>query len=156
MKSSIFILCFLLLAAIGAESFTTQSSSSRTTDTRLYFDPVSMVRNWGKKATASHILIGPVESKTGRGMLQDDAIAKLTELKAEINNDPEKFAEYAKEYSSCRTSAKGGDLETFGPGMMVKQFDQICFEEEVGVVHGPISSAYGEHLILLRERTGGD
>mmetsp|Transcript_3190 Transcript_3190/g.6881 ORF Transcript_3190/g.6881 Transcript_3190/m.6881 type:complete len:90 (+) Transcript_3190:388-657(+) len=89
-------------------------------------------------------------------MLQDDAIAKLIELKAEINNDPEKFAEYAKEYSSCRTSAKGGDLETFGPGMMVKQFDQVCFEEKVGIVHGPISSAYGEHLILLRERTGGD
>mmetsp|Transcript_15946 Transcript_15946/g.36788 ORF Transcript_15946/g.36788 Transcript_15946/m.36788 type:complete len:169 (+) Transcript_15946:166-672(+) len=166
MKSTFSILGFLLLLAIGAEGFTTQSplsssalrtaTSPRTADTRLYFDIGSMIRNFGKKASASHILIGPVESKTGRGMLQDDAIAKLKELKAEINDDPEKFAEYAKQYSSCRSSAKGGDLETFGPGMMVKQFDKVCFEDEVGVVHGPISTAYGEHLIFVRERTGDE
>lgn len=169
MKSFSFsILAVLLLAAIGADAFTTQSplkssptsyvnkQSPRTTDTRLHLDIGSMFRNWGKKVKASHILIGPVESKTGRGMLQDDAIAKLKELKAEINDDWDKFAEYAKEYSSCRSSANGGDLDSFGPGMMVRQFDKVCFEDEVGVVHGPISTAYGEHLILIRERTGDE
>lgn len=114
-----------------------------------------MVRNFGKKVTASHILIGPATSITGRGMEQDAAQAKLLELKEEIGNDPEKFAAAAEEFSSCRaTMKKGGDLGEFGPGMMVGPFDKICFEEEVGVVHGPVSTPFGEHLILIRERTG--
>ena len=88
-------------------------------------------------------------------MEEDAATAKLLELKAEIDNDPEKFAEMAKEFSSCRTSKVGGNLgEPFGAGVMVDSIDKICFEEEVGVVHGPVHSAYGEHLVLVRERTG--
>lgn len=86
-------------------------------------------------------------------MEQDDATARLLELKAEIDNDPEKFAECAREFSSCGTSKNGGDLgEPFGAGVMVKSVDTICFEEEVGVVHGPVSSPFGEHLVLVRER----
>lgn len=111
-----------------------------------------MIKNFGKKVTASHILIGPPGSKTGRGMEQDAAQAKLLELKEEIDNDPEKFAEAAKQYSSCSSSAKGGDLGEFGPGMMVKPIDEVCFEGEVGVVSGPISSPFGEHLVFLRDR----
>ena len=114
-----------------------------------------MAKNFGKKVTASHILIGPSSSKTGRGMTQEDATAKLLELKEEIGNDPEKFAAAAEEFSSCRASmTKGGDLGEFGPGLMVGAIDKICFEEEVGVVHGPVSTPYGEHLVLIRERTG--
>jgi peptidyl-prolyl cis-trans isomerase C len=114
-----------------------------------------MARNFGKKVKVSHILIGPSTSVTGRGMTQADATAKLLELKEEIGNDPEKFAAAAEEFSSCRASMnKGGDLGEFGPGLMVGPVDKICFEEEVGVVHGPVSTPYGEHLILIRERTG--
>ena len=88
-------------------------------------------------------------------MVKADAMAALEKLKEEIGNDPDKFAEAAKEYSSCRaTSSKGGDLGEFGPGQMVKPFDQVCFSEEIGVVHGPISTPYGEHLILIKSRTG--
>ena len=117
----------------------------RSLDTRHYFDLGSMIKNFGKKVTASHILIGPPESKTGRGMDQDSAQAKLIELKEQIENDPEKFAEAAKEFSSCRaTLSKGGDLGEFGPGMMVGPIDKVCFEDEIGVVHGPISTPFGE------------
>lgn len=98
--------------------------------------------------TASHILIGP------KTMNEEDAKAKLTELKEYINDDPDKFREMALEWSTCRgTKAVGGDLGTFGPGLMVKPIDTCCFEDEVGVVHGPISSMYGEHLVLIRDRT---
>lgn len=114
-----------------------------------------MIRNFGKQVTISHILIGPPGSKTGRGMEQDDAQAKLVELKAEIADDPDKFAAAAVEYSSCRTSATaGGDLGRFGPGLLIGPMDEVCFTAEVGVVHGPVSTPYGEHLVLIRERTG--
>ena len=167
MKSSLSFLTFLLLGVIGVDAFTNQSpfsSSSLSTaspvradDTRLYFNAMSMFKHWGKKVSASHILIGPATSVTGRGMEQDDATAKLLELKEEISDDPEKFAECASQFSSCRTSKVGGSLgEPFGAGVMVGPIDKICFEEAVGVVHGPVSSPYGEHLVLVTERTGDD
>ena len=165
MKSAITFLSLFLLGVIGVDAFTTQSPLSsvskaspvRSEDTRLFFNPMSMVKHWGKKVSASHILIGPPESMTGRGMDQDSATAKLLELKEEINNDPEKFAESARNFSSCRTSKDGGDLgDPFGAGVMVNSIDEICFEKEVGVVHGPVSSPYGEHLVLVRERTGDE
>jgi peptidyl-prolyl cis-trans isomerase C len=142
-----------------SSSLSTSTSSSslapRTTNTRLYFngDLSSVFRNWGKKCTVSHILIGPESSKTGRGMLKDDATKKLLELKEEINNDFEKFAQIATDYSSCNTYKVGGSMEPFSAGLMFKTFDKIAFEEEVGKVHGPFSTPYGEHLVLIRERT---
>jgi peptidyl-prolyl cis-trans isomerase C len=154
-------LCVLATAAFVPPhpSFvgTTTTTTRRTTNnsSRLYFDIGSMIKNFGKKVSASHILIGPPSSKTGRGMEQEDAIAKLNEIKAEVGNAESKFAEMAEQFSSCRASSKvGGDLGEFGPGMMVGPFDKVCFEEEVGVVHGPVSTPFGEHLILIRERTG--
>ena len=111
----------------------------------------SMISNFGKEATASHILITP---KTW--VSQDDAADQLRELKARINDDPVAFAEAASEISECPSNAKGGDLGAFGPGRMVVNFDKICFNEEVGKVHGPVSTQFGEHLILITERTGGD
>ena len=107
-----------------------------------------MYNNWGKKATASHILFRPSQFP------EDAAKAKLEEIKAEVGNDPEKFAAAAIEWSGCPSSKDGGNLGEFGPGMMVKAFDEVCFNEEVGVVHGPVSTQFGEHLILITKRTG--
>jgi peptidyl-prolyl cis-trans isomerase C len=36
---------------------------------------------------------------------------------------------------------------------MVKEFDEIVFSEAVGVVHGPIKTQFGQHLILINERS---
>jgi len=74
-------------------------------------------------------------------------------MKEEIANDPEAFARFAGEFSDCPSKAKGGDLGEFGPGMMVKEFDAVAFEEDVGVVHGPISTSFGEHLIFVKSRS---
>jgi peptidyl-prolyl cis-trans isomerase C len=109
----------------------------------------SMIQNFGKKARASHILIAPRDWDS-----EEEARQRLIRLKEEINNDPVKFAEAAQRISSCPSSKKGGDLGEFGPGMMVRNFDKVCFNEDVGVVHGPISTQFGEHLILITERTG--
>ena len=159
MRNFLALLLSVLLAsqgkAIVLPSQTKNQVGYSTMDTRHFFDIGSFVSNFGKKVEVSHILIGPSNSVTGRGMEQDDAIAKLTELKADIGNDPEKFAAAAEEFSSCRASMKkGGDLGEFGPGLLVKPFEKVCFEEEVGVVHGPISTPFGEHLVLVRSRTG--
>ena len=109
------------------------------------------MKHWGKSATASHILITP---KTW--VSEEAAAAELTQLKGKINNDPVLFAEYASKISACPSSANGGDLGEFTAGKMVSNFDKVCFEEEVGIVHGPVSTQFGEHLILITKRTGDE
>ncbi len=95
------------------------------------------------KASASHILI-----KGGA-----EAANKLEDLKVEIGDSPVSFAKAAAEFSACPSSSRGGDLGEFGPGQMVKEFDTVVFNEPVGVVHGPIRTQFGYHLIYIRDRT---
>ena len=64
------------------------------------------------RATARHILVSTE--------------AKCNELKAAIEGGAD-FAEVAKENSSCPSSRQGGDLGSFGPGQMVKEFDTVVF-----------------------------
>ena len=95
------------------------------------------------KASASHILI-----KGGA-----EAANQLEDLKAEIGDSPVSFAKAAAAYSACPSASSGGDLGSFGPGAMVKEFDTVVFNEPVGVVHGPIKTQFGYHLIYIRDRT---
>lgn len=89
-------------------------------------------------ATARHILVSSED--------------KCNELKQEIENGAD-FAELAKQNSSCPSGKSGGDLGSFGPGMMVKEFDDVCFNEDVGVVHGPVKTQFGYHLVEVTHRT---
>ena len=66
------------------------------------------------------------------------------------------FSELAAKYSECPSANRGGNLGTFKPGMMVKEFDEVCFNKEVGVVHGPVSTQFGAHLILVTRRYEGE
>jgi peptidyl-prolyl cis-trans isomerase C len=58
--------------------------------------------------------------------------------------------------SECPSATRGGNLGTFKPGMMVKEIDQVVFEKEVGVVHGPVNTQFGSHLILITRRYEGE
>ena len=58
--------------------------------------------------------------------------------------------------SECPSATRGGNLGTFKPGMMVKEFDKVVFEKEVGVVHGPVETQFGSHLILITRRYEGE
>eukprot|EP00978_Attheya_sp_CCMP212_P003207 scaffold6592_cov53-Attheya_sp.AAC.5 len=119
-------------------------------DTRRhnFFENIgSFIENFGRKVTASHILIGPKS-----GMNEEEAKAKLIEIKEECADDPVMFAEFAAEFSTCPSAKKGGSLGEFGAGMMVKPFDDVCWKAPVGVVQGPISTMFGEHLILVTDR----
>ena len=89
-------------------------------------------------AKASHIL---VKSKT-----------RCLEIKKEIAGGAD-FAMAAKKYSSCPSAKRGGDLGTFSPGSMVKQFNDVVFNEAVGEVHGCVKTQFGYHLILTSERS---
>jgi len=76
---------------------------------------------------------------------------KCKELLEELNNGAD-FEKLAKENSLCPSKAKGGDLGTFSPGKMVKEFDDIVFSADVGVIYGPVKTEFGYHLIEVTYR----
>ena len=57
------------------------------------------------------------------------------------------FGTLAKKHSSCNSAQEGGDLREFGPGKMVKAFDNVVFKKPVLQVHGPVKTQFGFHLI---------
>ncbi|MCA9422759.1 MAG: peptidylprolyl isomerase, partial [Nitrospira sp.] len=59
----------------------------------------------------------------------------------------------AKEHSTCPSGKQGGDLGEFGPGQMVKEFDEVVFSGELGKVHGPVKTQFGYHLLEITSRT---
>ncbi len=89
-------------------------------------------------ATARHILV--------------DSEAQCNDLKQQIA-DGAKFEDLAKQFSSCPSGQNGGDLGSFGPGQMVREFDEVCFNGEVGVVHGPVKTQFGYHLVEVTSRS---
>ncbi|MCP3980097.1 MAG: peptidylprolyl isomerase [bacterium] len=63
------------------------------------------------------------------------------------------FADMAKQHSQCPSGGSGGDLGSFSPGQMVREFDEIVFKEAVGEVHGPVKTQFGFHLVEILQRT---
>ncbi len=90
------------------------------------------------KARARHILVSSQEA--------------CEDLKQQIEKGQD-FAEMAQEHSQCPSSQQGGDLGEFGPGQMVKEFDEVVFKEDVGTVHGPIQTQFGFHLVEITSRS---
>ncbi len=62
------------------------------------------------------------------------------------------FADMAKEHSSCPSGRSGGDLGNFSKGQMVPEFDKVVFEQAINVVHGPVKTQFGYHLLETTER----
>ncbi len=89
-------------------------------------------------ASARHILV--------------DTEEQCQDLKNQIDEGAD-FAELARQHSSCPSGQKGGDLGQFGPGMMVKEFDEVVFSAEVSVVQGPVETQFGYHLLEVTDRS---
>ena len=74
------------------------------------------------------------------------------EIKEKLNSG-EDFAALAKQYSEDPGSKrKGGELSEFGPGMMVKEFEDAAYKLEVGQLSEPVKSSFGYHIIKLTDK----
>ncbi|THG84551.1 peptidylprolyl isomerase [Pseudomonas sp. A-1] len=102
------------------------------------------IANLGEQRKASHILL-----EAGGQMSDEQAKAKLEELKARIDKG-EDFAALAKEFSQDPGSAgNGGDLGFAGKGVYDKAFEDALFSLQKGQVSVPVKSEFGWHLIRL-------
>ena len=99
----------------------------------------------GPSATASHVLVKS----------ESEALKLKEEIESEVKAGAPlgaKFASVAGKHSTCPSAKKGGELGTFKPGQMVKEFDTVVFTGPIGQVLGPVNTQFGSHLILITSR----
>ena len=102
-----------------------------------------------EQVRASHILL-KTEGK-------DDAAvkAKAETLLKQVRGGAD-FAELAKKNSEDEASAKnGGDLDYFGRGRMVKEFEEAAFSLQPGQISDLVKSPFGYHIIKMVDKKPG-
>ncbi|WP_339149522.1 MULTISPECIES: peptidylprolyl isomerase [unclassified Sutcliffiella] len=87
---------------------------------------------------ASHILV------------EDEETAK--EIKNKLDEGAD-FAELATEHSTDPASAQnGGDLEWFGSGDMLTEFEEAAYNLEINEISEPVESMFGYHIIMVTDK----
>ena len=117
-------------------------SSVKVTDEEVkkyYEDNIDRFQQ-GATVNADHILV--------------DSEEKALEILAKIEGGEMTFADAAKQYSSCPSGQRGGNLGDFGRGQMVPEFDTAVFELEVDeITKTPVKTQFGYHLIKLNSKS---
>ena len=99
---------------------------------------------------ASHILI--TSPKGAPAADREKAKAKAQALLDAVNKAPATFAEVAKANSQDPGSAvKGGDLDFFARGAMVKPFEDAAYALKKGDISTLVESDFGFHIIQLTD-----
>ncbi len=120
-------------------------------DVKKYYDE-NLEQRFKKQAMvrASHILVG----KQGMSDEEKKAARELAEkvLEKAKAKDAD-FAALAKEFSTCPSKDRGGDLGKFPrQGAMVEPFAAAAFELKVGELSNIVETQFGFHIIKVTER----
>ncbi len=89
------------------------------------------------RATARHILV----SSEARVQRTEDRHRRRCRLR---RSRPRAFL--------LPSGRDGGNLGSFGPGQMVREFDQVVFSAPLNVVQGPVKTQFGYHLLEVTSR----
>ncbi|AIN95794.1 peptidyl-prolyl cis-trans isomerase/rotamase, putative [Leishmania panamensis] len=103
----------------------------------------------------SHLLIkhsgsrNPVSRRTGMPttLSYDEAAAELQQWRQSIEDGKMTFEDAARQRSDCGSYVRGGDLGVFGPGEMMKPFEDATKGLEVGQMSDLVATDSGVHLI---------
>ena len=88
------------------------------------------------KIKASHVLV--------------EKFSKAQELCEDLQAG-ENFENLARQFSTCSSKKKGGNLGEFSKGDMVPEFWNACTKLKIGEISQPVKSKFGYHII---KRTG--
>ena len=115
-------------------------------DIQRYYEDNEQQYKQPEQVRASHILLKTEGKDDAAVKKQAEDIAK----KAKAGAD---FAELAKKFSEDDSNAsKGGDLDFFGKGAMVPEFDTVVFAMQPGQISDVVKTQFGYHVIKLTEK----
>jgi len=97
---------------------------------------------------ASHILLKVPAGASDADTAKVAAKARDVLRQARAGGD---FADLARRYSEDSSAAAGGDLNFFGRGQMVKEFEEAAFSLPVGSISDPVKTVYGFHIIKVTD-----
>ncbi len=102
-----------------------------------------------EQVRASHILIRSPADAPQKD--KDEKRARMDVIRARLSQG-EKFADVAKQVSEDPGSAaNGGDLDFFGRGAMVPEFETTAFSLKTNQVSDVVTTQFGYHLILVTD-----
>jgi peptidyl-prolyl cis-trans isomerase D len=115
-------------------------------DIKRFYEDNQQQYSTPEQVRASHILL-KTEGK------DDAAVKKQAEdLLAKVKAGAD-FAKLATQYSEDDASkVKGGDLDFFGKGQMVPEFDKTAFSLSPGQISDLVKTQYGYHIIKVTEK----
>lgn len=118
-------------------------------DLRTYYEQNAARSAGQEERRASHILItAPKDAADQRAA----AKKKAEELLAAVQKNPASFADLARKNSQDPGSAaKGGDLDFFAKGAMVKPFEDAAFSLKKGETSGVVETDFGFHIIRVTD-----
>ena len=123
-------------------------------DLRKYYGENVSRYTAAEERRASHILINV--AKDAPAAERSQGKAKAEGLLAELRKNPAAFAELAKKNSGDTASAeRGGDLDFFSRGAMVKPFEDAAFAMKPGEISNLVATDFGFHIIRLDGVRGG-
>lgn len=85
-----------------------------------------------------------MEWKASHILVKDRALAESILKKVRAGAE---FAALAREFSTCPSKDKGGDLGWFGPGMMVRPFEDAVKRLSNSGISGVVQTQFGYHVI---------
>ena len=119
-------------------------------DLRSYYEQNVARLSGTEERRASHILIAA--AKGADDAAREQAKARAGELLAQLRKTPQAFAELARKHSQDPGSAsRGGDLDFFSRGAMVKPFEDAVFGMKKGDISEVVASDFGFHIIQLTD-----
>ncbi len=119
-------------------------------DLKSYYEQNLQRLSSKEERRASHILI--TAAKDAPETEKKAARAKAEDLLKTVKAKPASFAEVARKNSQDPGSAvKGGDLDFFGRGAMVKVFEDAAFSLKKSEISDIVESEFGYHIIQLTD-----
>ena len=76
-------------------------------------------------------------------------------LLAQLQLDPDRFADLARQHSACPSGAQGGSLGQLTKGQSVAEFEQAVWALPVGLGDFPLETRFGFHLVRIDQREEG-
>ena len=102
---------------------------------------------------AAHILV-KLDAKADK-KADAEAIKKANDLYKEVTKKGADFAAVATKSSDGPTANRGGDLNWFPRGRMVKEFEDVAFKMKANEISKPVKTQFGYHIIKLLEHKDG-